>query len=111
LSGGSGWQMMLHGNSGGFAIIITGEGVVFFTGIWSMLVGLAVITGAVMLFMRMTLGGWVARIAGLVGMGTSLVSIVTLLTHGLGAAIGLWLFNLFSLAAIIVGSLTMRTFR
>jgi len=45
---GSGWNAMLHGStSGGFAIYVHGEGVMFFTGIWSILIGLAVITGAV----------------------------------------------------------------
>jgi hypothetical protein len=109
--GGSGWQMMLHGTGGGFSIIIRGEGVVFFTGIWSILVGLAVMTGAVLLYTRRTLGGWIACIAGTVGVFCALISSITLMTNGLTAAVGLWLFSLFSCAASVSGGLTMKRFR
>ncbi len=46
---GSGWNAMLHGSSsgGGFSLFVHGDGVIFFTGFWSIAVGLAVITGGV----------------------------------------------------------------
>ena len=109
---GSGWNAMMHGSSGnGFSIFIHGEGVLFFTGFWSILVGLAVITGGVMLFMRYTAGSWVARIAGGAGVICSAMTIITIVTHSLSAGAGLWLFNLASLAALIVSVWSIRAFR
>lgn len=112
INGGSGWQAMLHGSAtGGFSIVVTGLGVVFFTGFWSLAAGIAIIAGAVLLFLRRTVGGWVARIAGGVGAGCAMVTMATIYTHGLRAGVGLWFFFLFSVGAIVVGSLTMNTFR
>jgi hypothetical protein len=109
---GSGWSAMMHGgSSNGFAFFIHGEGVLFFTGFWSILVGLAVITGGVMLYMRYTAGSWIARIAGGLGVIFSSLTIITIVTHGLGAGVGLWLFNLMSLAAVIVSVLSIRAFQ
>jgi hypothetical protein len=109
---GSGWNAMMHGSSGnGFSLFIHGEGVLFFTGFWSILVGLAVITGGVMLFMRYTAGSWVARIAGGAGVICSAMTIITIVTHSLSAGAGLWLFNLVSLATVIVSVWSIRAFR
>lgn len=83
---GSGWNTMMHGSSSnGFSLLIHAEGVIFFTGFWSILIGLAVITGAVLLYMRNTVGSWVAEIAGAAGVLFSLLSILTVLTHSLSA--------------------------
>lgn len=109
---GSGWNAMLHGSSnGGFSFLIRGEGVLFFTGFWSILIGLAIIVGAVMLFMRYTAGVWVARIAGFLGVLFSVLTTMTVSFNGMTAGIGLWLFNIFSLAAVIVAVLSIRAFR
>ncbi|MHB8894313.1 MAG: hypothetical protein ACYC99_03930 [Candidatus Geothermincolia bacterium] len=110
LSGGSGWQAMLHGSTGGFSLVITGTGVVFFTGFWSLAAGTAIMTGAVLLFFRRTLGAWIACIAGGIGAVLAAISIVTLLTNGVSTGVGLWLFLLFSNGAAIVGNLTRRSF-
>jgi hypothetical protein len=111
LRGGSGWEAMLHGSTGGFTLVITGTGVVFFTGFWSLAAGVAIIVGAVLLFMRRTVGGWVARIAGSIGGLAATISIITLLFNGVNTGVGLWLFFLFSIGAAIAGSMTMRSFR
>ena len=109
---GSGWNAMMHGSSSnGFSFYIHGEGVLFFTGFWSILVGLAVITGGVMLYMHYTLGSWIAWIAGGVGVLCSVRSTLTFVTHSLSAGAGLWLFNLASLAALIVSVWSIRAFR
>ena len=109
---GSGWNAMLHGSSnGGFSIFIHGEGVLFFTGFWSILIGFAVIVGAVMLYKGYTAGVWVARIAGFFGVLFSVLTTMTVSFNGMTAGIGLWLFNIFSLAAVIVAVLSIKAFR
>jgi hypothetical protein len=109
---GSGWNAMLHGSGGGgFSIFVHGEGVLFFTGFWSIVVGLAVITGGVLLFMRYTVGSWVAWIAGGIGVLFSVLSILTVVTHSLSAGIGLWLFNLLSVVAVVVSVMSIKAFR
>jgi hypothetical protein len=110
---GSGWNAMLHGsNSGGFAIYVHGEGVMFFTGIWSIIIGLAVITGAVLFFYKRNIvGGWVSNIAGVCGVLFSSLTIMTIVTHGVSAGFGLWLFNLTSLGAVILSSFAIKAFR
>ena len=109
---GSGWNAMLHGSSsGGFSIFIHGEGVLFFTGFWSIFIGLTIIVGAVMLYMRYTAGVWVARIAGFFGVLFSVLTTMTVSFNGMTAGIGLWLFNVFSLAAVIVAVLSIKAFR
>lgn len=110
--GGSGWDAMLHGSfGGGFSLLIRGEGVIFFTGFWSLAVGVAVMVGGVLLFTRRTLGGWIARIAGGIGAACSMLTMATLFMNGLSAGVGLWLFFVFSVGGVIAGSLTMRGFR
>jgi len=109
---GSGWNAMLHGSSSnGFSLFIHGEGVIFFTGFWSILIGIAVITGAVLLYTRNTVGSWVAEIAGGLGVLFSVLSILTVVTHSLSAGVGLWLFGLLSLATAIVSVRTIKAFR
>jgi hypothetical protein len=109
---GSGWNAMLHrSSSGGFSVYIHGEGVMFFTGFWSIIVGLAIIVGAVMLYRGYTAGVWVARIAGGFGVLFSVLTTMTVSFNGMTAGIGLWLFNIFSLAAMIVAVLSIRAFR
>lgn len=109
---GSGWNAMLHGSSsGGFSVYVHGEGVIFFTGFWSIAVGLAVIAGAISLYIRNTIGVWIARVAGGFGVLFSALSIITVVTHGMGAGVGLWLFNLLSLAAVIVSVVSIRAFQ
>ena len=109
---GSGWNTMMHGSSGnGFSVLIHAEGVIFFTGFWSILIGLAVITGAVLLYTRNTVGSWVAEIAGALGVLCSFLSTITVLTHSLSAGVGLWLFNLFSLAVVVLSVRTIKAFR
>jgi hypothetical protein len=109
---GSGWDAMLHGSGGGgFSVYIHGEGVMFFTGFWSIVVGLAVITGAVLFYKRNIVGCWVANIAAVIGVFLSCATTMTIVTHGISAGFGLWLFNLASLAAVIVSSFAIRSFR
>lgn len=55
----TGWDFMVHGGSTGFGnfAYISAGGVLYFSGFWSLVLGLAVINGAVLLFMRIGLGG------------------------------------------------------
>ena len=107
----SGWNAMLHGSAGGgFSVYIHGEGVLFFTGFWSIVVGLAVIAGAVLLFMRNTLGCWVARIAAGLGFLFAILSTMTAIFHGVTVGAGLWMFNIFAIAAGIVAVYSIKAF-
>jgi hypothetical protein len=109
--GGSGWSTMLHGTGGGFSILLTGEGVLFFTGFWSIAVGLAIIAGVVLMFMRQRVGGLIAQIAGALGALFALTSMITAFSNSLTPAIGLWLFLTFSAAGAILAGVTLRVTR
>jgi hypothetical protein len=105
----SGWQIMAHpGQVGGNFLWVSGSGVLFFTGFWSILVGLCVITGAVIFFRRVQEGARLVQVAGAVGAILALINIITLQTHQGSSGIGVWLFLVFSAFAAIAGELTWR---
>lgn len=110
--GSTGWSVMLHaGDSGiGNFLYVSGEGALFFTGFWSILIGLVVIGGGVMLLLDMPAGGRVAQLAGGVGALLCLISMITMYTHRGSAGIGLWLFLLFAIASAIAGELAIKSY-
>jgi hypothetical protein len=86
----SGWSTMVHplgANTSNF-LFVSEEGVLFFTGFWSLLLGSAVIGGAVML-----------------------TNIITLATNGGKAGIGVWLFDFLGLATVILSETAIRKIR
>lgn len=109
--GWSGWAAMIHGGElGGNFLFVSGEGILFFTGFWALLIGCAVMGGAAMLLIQMPLGGRIAQIAGGVGAVLMLINIITLVTHQGSTGVGVWLFLLFSIAAAILGELSIKLY-
>lgn len=108
----TGWYVVLHaGESGnGNFLYVSGEGALFFTGFWSLLIGLAVIAGGVMLLLEYPVGGRIAQLSGALGALLCLISMITMYTHNGSAGIGLWLFLLFSIASGIVGELAIKSY-
>jgi hypothetical protein len=112
LSVGSGWNAMLHGGSGGgFSVFIRGEGVLFFTGFWSLAAGVAIIVGAVILYTGNMKGAWVGRIAGSVGAACALVTTATILFNTMSPGYGLLIFTSACLAAGIISIMTFKWIR
>lgn len=107
----TGWDFMVHGGSTGFGnfAYTSGGGVLYFSGFWSLTVGLAVIIGSVLLFMRIGVGGRVAGIAGIIGAALAVINVImTYKTMGGGVGIGVVLFLLMSICSVIAGELGQR---
>lgn len=103
----SGWSYMNNSSElGGNFLWYSGPGYLFFTGFFSMLVGLAVIAGAALfLFRSMALGARTAQVAGGLGALLALINLITIYSRIGGSAIGIWVFLLFSIGAAISGEL------
>jgi hypothetical protein len=109
IQGPSGWTLMVKGSElGGNFIWIKIPGLLYFSGLWSMLAGLAIIAGAVMLLKRIVAGRLVAGIGGIIGVGAATVNIVMTYNYQLGVAFGGWLFLVFCVLAVVGTELTFR---
>lgn len=105
----SGWTVMLKGSElAGNFIWIKIPGFLYFSGIWSMLAGLAVIAGSVMLLKGIRAGQYVAGIGAVIGVGTATVNIIMTNNYEAGIGIGVWLFAIFSVLAVIGAELAWR---
>jgi hypothetical protein len=107
----SGWRMMWNvaGSDIGNFLFAHGEGMIIFTGFWSLLVGVAMAVGIAVLLSGRRSGGRIAQVAGGLGLVLSITTAVMLYTHSVGADIGLWMFIVFSLAAVILTQLAIRS--
>ncbi|MBK5093219.1 MAG: hypothetical protein JJE48_06860 [Actinobacteria bacterium] len=106
----SGWRMMSNvagSNSGNF-LFASGDGMLVFTGFWSLLVGVAIAVGIAVLVSGRRSGGRIAQVAGGLGLVLSIITAVMLYTHRVSAGIGLWMFIAFSVAAVILAQLAIR---
>lgn len=100
----NGWSAMTQ--TGANFLFVTGEGTLYFTGFWSLLVGAAAMVGAILLFQRKLISVKIIQIAGLVGGVAALFSIISTYTKpGLSAAYGIWVFILFSVLVVAAGHL------
>jgi hypothetical protein len=105
----TGWTFLTRGgSSGGNFAWIRAEGILYFSGLWSILAGLGIIAGAVMLLLGYKQGGRVAGIAAVVGAGTAMLNLVMTLKLENGIGIGIWLFLLFSIVAVVCGEFATR---
>lgn len=108
----SGWSWMVNPSqlgSGNF-LWYSAPGFLFFTGFFSLLLGLAVIAGAALfLFSGMFFGARTAQVAGGLGALVALINLITLYTHVGGSGIGLWVFLVFSIGAAIAGELCIKS--
>jgi len=98
----SGWTFIVKGGEmGGNFIWLKLPGLLYFSGLWSILAGLSIIAGAVMLLKGLPQGRLVAGIGALVGVGTATVNIVMTHSYQAGVGAGSWLFAVFSVLAVI----------
>lgn len=105
----SGWTFVAHGGEmGGNFIWIKIPGFLYFSGVWSILVGLAVIAGSVMLLMRAGQGRFVSGIGAVLGVGAATVNIVMTYSYQAGVGIGVWLFGVLSVLAVVCTELAWR---
>jgi hypothetical protein len=105
----SGWTLMTKGSQvGGNFIWIKIPGLLYFSGLWSILAGLAIAAGAVMLTRGIVAGRLVAGIGAIVGVGAATVNVVMTYNYQLGVAYGGWLFLLFCVLAVVGTELTHR---
>lgn len=105
----TGWSFLTKGGSvGGNFAWIRAEGILYFSGLWSILAGLGIIAGAVMLLLGYKQGGRVAGIAGIVGVGTAALNLAMTFKLQNGIGIGIWLFLLFSIVAVVCGEFATR---
>lgn len=105
----SGWTFMVNGGQvGGNFVWIKAPGLLYFSGVWSILAGLAIMTGAAMLLLDIRAGRYVAGIGGIAGLGAATVNIVITLRYSAGVGYGLWLFALFAALAVVGIELSCR---
>jgi len=109
-SSASGWQFMVHGGSlpGGNFVWLKAEGILYFSGLWSLIAGAGILAGLVMLLAGSKAGGHVSGIFGVVGVGAATVNLIMSFKLGAGNGIGIWLFLLFSVAAVVGGEVAHR---
>jgi hypothetical protein len=105
----SGWDIMRQGVSGtggnGLSLVVTGNGSVFFTGFFTLLLGALILASGLMMFFRRRPGGIIAFIFAVPAAGFAAVDIVMVYTKmsGVSPGPGLWMFAAGSLAAIVLG--------
>ncbi len=90
---------------GGFSLVITGNGSIFFSGFFSLLLGALILaTGLVMLFRR-RMGGIATLVCALPATGLAAVNIAMVLSkiEGASTGFGLWIFCGAALAALAFG--------
>ncbi|MHB8895578.1 MAG: hypothetical protein ACYC99_10435, partial [Candidatus Geothermincolia bacterium] len=105
----SGWTFLAKGGAmGGNFIWLKIPGFLYFSGLWSILAGLAVGAGAVMLLKGLPQGRLVAGIGAVVGVGAATVNIVMTYNYQAGVGIGLWFFGIFSILAVVGAEFAFR---
>jgi hypothetical protein len=105
----TGWTFLTKGGSvGGNFIWLKGEGIIYFSGLWSILVALGIIAGGVLLLLDYSQGGRVAGAFGVVGVGVATLNLVMTFKYQQSIGIGIWLFLLFSMVAVFAGEFATR---
>ena len=113
----SGWNIMRastsaalqEGGGGGFNLALTGEGTIFFTGFWSMLLGALILLGGVTILFRRRAGGVLTLLFGVGASMLAAVNVAMVFTKmsspyaSIYPGPGLWVFLAFSLLALALG--------
>lgn len=91
--------------SGSFSVVLTGAGVLFFTGFFSLLLGALVLAGGLVTLFRRRLGGVLVFAFALPAAGLAAVDIAMVMTKmpGGSASVGMWTFAGAALAALATG--------
>jgi hypothetical protein len=66
------------------------------------------IAGAVLLLLGWRQGRWVAGVGGVIGLGAATVNVIMTFKLESGIGVGVWLFLLFSLAAVLTSEFAGR---
>ncbi len=105
----SGWTLMLNASkAGGNFLFLNAPGIFLFTGLWSLLAGLVILAGTVMLVMGYSQGGHVAGAGGIIGVAAGAVNLIMLYKLDAGVGTGVWILLLFSIMAVIGGEFAHR---
>lgn len=91
--------------SGSFSVVLTGGGVVFFTGFFSLLFGALVMAGGLVTLFRRRLGGVLVFAFALPAAGLAAVDVAMAMTKvsGGSASVGIWMFAGAAFAALATG--------
>ena len=106
----TGWTFLAHGGTvtGGSFLWINAEGIFYMSGFWSLLAGVAMIAGAVLLLLGWRQGRWIAGGGGVVGLGAATVNIIMTFKLQSSVGLGIWLLLLFSFAAVLTAEFAGR---
>ena len=115
--GATGWSMMIHGAAGqgvstsGFHVVVTGNGLIFFTGFPAMLLGVLITVGGLVLLFNSRAGGVLTLLFGIAATAVAAVNITMVYTkmQPVSPGVGLWIFAGASLVALVLGIVGMSS--
>ena len=108
----TGWFVMRGGfqAGGGFSVLITEQGTIFFTGFFSLLLGALVVTGGILTMVRRRPGGILTLIFALAASAVAARNITMVFAKMESSpGVGLWLFAGASLAALVLGIISLSS--
>ena len=90
---------------GDFSLILTGDGIVFFTGFFSLLLGAFILVGGLVMLFRRRIGGVFTFIFALLATGVAAVDVAMIMTKmpGGSASFGIWMFAGSAFVALVLG--------
>jgi hypothetical protein len=90
---------------GNFSLVLTGEGVIFFTGFFSLLFGALILIGGLVMLFRRRIGGVLTFIFALLATGVAAVDVAMIMSKmpGGSASYGIWMFVGASFVALVLG--------
>lgn len=115
--GATGWSMMIHGAAGqgvstsGFHVVVTGNGLIFFTGFLAMLLGVLITVGGLVLLFNSRVGGVLTLLFGIAATAVAAINITMVYTkmQPVSPGVGLWVFAGASLVALVLGIVGMAS--
>ena len=115
--GATGWTMMRNGgsmsmaSSDGFYIALTGDGLIFFTGFLTMLLGTLIVVGGLVLLFRSRAGGILTLLFSMAATGIAAVNIAMIYSkmQPVTPGVGLWVFAGASVTALVLGIIGMAS--
>lgn len=126
----TGWDLFWNGVSGAGKTFVTTEfGLVFFTGFFSLVLGVLIALVSILILTRRRTGAVLAVVLGIAGLGIAAINLATIytgfnlvvdesvyrglseITYTVNPGIGLWLFLGLSLLALIFGIIAASTIR
>jgi hypothetical protein len=108
----TGWSTMRTGmeafGGSGFNLVLTGQGTVFFTGFFSLLLGALIVLCSIITLFRRRPGGVLALTFALAAAAAAAIDITMIYAKmDMSPGLGLWVFAGASLAALILGIIAL----